>query len=275
MFNSEDSLKMKWYKYPFEIDGNRIVIKYDETSEHYYPFMVYSDNTKAPVYLQFVMLDTSNTKEISDFIKEYGPLGINRKNETPIDYSKNPAEAALDSLVKGYYVESIDDFKKAKFDLSSFFVILFSSGDPKYFDAGLETMRIIDERRYEILANESKKRGKPISFSLFRGFAIGLIEDILNEKLKEIRPVIKCDMNTGAFKASWNANNLLIAMYAMIYIDLTNGYKYRKCASETCKRFFTVTSTDNKSKFCDDSCKQAQIQREYRRRKKKIGKECE
>lgn len=98
----------------------------------------------------------------------------------------------------------------------------------------------------------------------------------VNKQLLNVNPVINFDgyfEDEQQFHGTWKANNLLSAMYVMLYMDLIGGKGIKKCQNKTCPEWFVVYGNDDRKIYCDNTCARQQAQREYRKRKKvKEGK---
>ena len=81
--------------------------------------------------------------------------------------------------------------------------------------------------------------------------ALELDEDsykFLNAFLEEVSPRAFMGED-GNLERGWRYGNLLQAMYAMLYLDLTGGNTIKRCQSRGCANYFRVGS-QSKSKYC-------------------------
>lgn len=86
----------------------------------------------------------------------------------------------------------------------------------------------------------------------------------LDEMLKGITP--KYDIQNRA--PSWKINNLVTALYFSIFYHNFDASIYKPCHRDNCWRFFEVSATNSKRKYCCPECQNADAQKRHQRKKK-------
>ena len=92
----------------------------------------------------------------------------------------------------------------------------------------------------------------------------GIINDIFNYALQNISPVMKLEDNK--LVGDWHIATLLEAMFFELYISLSQDIKVKKCPC--CGAYFEVASTNNRKKYCSDTCNDRMAQRRRRAKAK-------
>lgn len=90
----------------------------------------------------------------------------------------------------------------------------------------------------------------------------------INHHVSKMKPVF----NPKTLEPTWKAPNLLTALYFSLFYMKPKSEIYRKCANPSCTNFFLVKTSNSRTKYCCDACRNASNQRDYRLRQKKITK---
>lgn len=105
----------------------------------------------------------------------------------------------------------------------------------------------------------------PSGFSDILSFWIKIYS---SRHLKRAYPTLESSKGSKTHRqvVGYKCSDLLAAMYIMFMLDATRGLTHRLCANEPCKQPFMPQ--DDRQIYCSEPCARAQVQREYRRRKK-------
>lgn len=87
----------------------------------------------------------------------------------------------------------------------------------------------------------------------------------LDEMLKGITP--KYDIQNKS--PSWEIDSLVTALYFSIFYHNFDASIYKRCHRDNCWRFFEVSATNSKRKYCSPECQNADSQKRHRRKKAK------
>lgn len=128
----------------------------------------------------------------------------------------------------------------------------------------------MDEWNYDEMSEEELDEELIDIWSLENNLIRALEEalDEINKYLTEISPNLAFDYYNKRLTGGWTINNLIQAMYFMLYVELSGGKILKHCGNETCTRYFPVSIDKVNAKYCSYECGQAQASREYRRREK-------
>lgn len=284
--------KMKWPKYPCKIFNNKSIMRIANTPvEEYNPFEYYGDN-KTNLYIEFMSIDENSSDQILNFVNNYGFLGINIRNEI------NRRDRVINTLlnqIKNNNPEILKEFSKFEANdlingLDGLESIDSIATEIKKFKTIARLLKIINTKNIELtfgdITNELvnginfliQNSNESDNISLYVKdtddtrylllYAYNGIAATLSYELKDVHPILETNYSTFSFKSSWLASTLLSAMYAMYYVDITQGKRHEKCKNSTCNNWFEIYGVDNRKEFCCTKCAQAHASREYRKRKK-------
>jgi len=90
-----------------------------------------------------------------------------------------------------------------------------------------------------------------------------IIGEEINSNLGRIHPVYNAEKGNP----SWKIDDLLSALYFSIFYLNPKLELYRQCANPKCQKWFLVSATTNKKKYCSQECCNRVTQNAYRRRK--------
>ena len=241
---------MAWKKgYSQIIDGNVVM---SEPFETYYPFELYSSGKGPCIYLDFISIDETNQKSIIDFCNKYGLLLLDQ------DFFH-----ALNKI----YSLPISFFTTALSEMRNVFILRMSLNSYKYFREGLlalESLNPIDIEIYQNFLNENNSLSELNKYDYFCYLARSTFIWVVNNHLKGVSP--KLLLYDGKYHTDWHCENLITIMYTMLQLDLAGGAIHARCQNETCPRYFTVSSTNKKQKYCSPFCENAQSQRNHRKK---------
>ncbi len=122
------------------------------------------------------------------------------------------------------------------------------------FDDGIEYYGVADHSKFD----ENLKK------ALISVARLTLSEEI-NYNVRGIKPLY----SPRNLEPTWKATDLLSALYFSVYYMKPGTEIYRKCANPSCGGYFLVKTTNSLKKYCCDSCRNANNQRDHRKREKK------
>ena len=224
-----------------------------------------------PFYLHtlWASLDPENTTEIVRFINHFGPPWVTWDQEfgpepedleRPLPLSEIQGELRLFS----WLISIAAAFSSTKGELRDILVRGFKDlpGQDLAFDYELE-----------LIINAANESDDPIIT------AVDVLETVINAHLRHVAPKLIVgsisewqemrELGTvlpPSVNFSWEFDSLLSAMYLMLFLDLTQGKKLRKCAHIYCGRFFIANRDD--TKYCSPQCQNRARIRRFTLRKK-------
>jgi hypothetical protein len=90
-----------------------------------------------------------------------------------------------------------------------------------------------------------------------------VIKDEINYAVSRIKP----DYDESTLSGKWLIPDLYSALYFSVFYMNSNAEIYRKCENPSCGKYFLVKTTNQRKKYCSQSCANAANQRVYRKRK--------
>lgn len=122
------------------------------------------------------------------------------------------------------------------------------------FNSGIEFYQSIED--FDISTNMKK--------ALINVARITLSQEI-NYNVRNMKPLY----NPQTLEPSWKASSLLTALYFSIFYMKPGSEIYRKCANPSCSGYFIVKTTNSRKKYCCDRCRNANNQRDHRKREQR------
>lgn len=252
----------------------------------FYPFDYYECQNEPSLYLQFISIDETNLKQISDFINRFGYIEeytidendpVREKIRLLIDTAINMGKTEFDSeaqalilqLSRCSYNDLLNIPLKNKYQsyilqMRSIAKLWKSQNNDEIIEA------LTDMVNYGVqitppfcLSNVLKL---DIGKAAFDENKYSILSMVFDWMLKNTNTVLKWDSVNKKFYSSWKCNDLLTVMYVMMFMDVTNNKVIRKCENDTCGKFFEVKGNYKDKIYCDNKCARAQAQREYRKR---------
>lgn len=247
----------------------------------YHPFQDYYDSTEKNLYEKFACLDINNTEEILTFIKEFGFL----EKETSRFSGKQPSQY-YETLDKWRYeilymqivllfisllskkTINYDDIKKLRNEYSFLSENLFSTETSKKLYLDKENIDIMDSIVFsDVNINQISHNNEYYRHVI--EFIISYTQMIINERIKSVHPALYIKVNglsdnkyTFDIDEYWSFNNLLEAMYLMIYLDLLKGKRLIRCV--VCDEYFILKKNERFREYCSKK----QCENNYRKRSK-------
>lgn len=91
-----------------------------------------------------------------------------------------------------------------------------------------------------------------------------IVKEEIDYNLSEISP----SYNAQTMSPSWKIPNLMTALFFSIFYMKADLEVYRKCENQNCTKYFLVSTTNSRKKYCSPECANAMAQRMHRKRKK-------
>lgn len=290
---------IRWTRQPCEIKDGRVWKVMDVPSEEYNVMEFNGYFGKPPLYDTFASIDHTDMKQIKAFYDKFGFLGFNTSQKyrsreankdymelignlqsgrevvchNPMDYLSPEIEAGINEYIAQLQEinensESIEDIQREIIIMKSILEALEgitahdssklaeSIGNALSLSADNSTLE-------EYGKNELRISGDPFITARIN------IAELINRYLDDISPAMDVDVYSRNLVGGWEIDNLLAAIYLLLFLDLSKGKLIKHCMNETCTRFFPVSADKIDTKYCNPSCARAQASREYRRREKK------
>lgn len=284
---------IEWRRRPTEVKDGRIwVIK--GFPEENYNVLDYSGASGEALYVTFASVDDSNPAEIRKFCDKYGLLGLIHSRRYQSRKNSEEYVMLLTNKERGSYSTINEDIPPDIND--SLTVELIERMDEEENSESITDIQIEIIRMRAVLDTldaMARKRDSSMLLSLTRAVCLGAkgydhtrddgtiqpeyeqflfaktnISEIISSYLGDISPVLRVDPDTRGFAGGWQVDNLLAAMYLMLFLELSKGGLIKHCENETCSNFFSVSIEKADKKYCSQSCARAQASRVYRRREK-------
>ncbi|MGN0605481.1 MAG: hypothetical protein ACI4JM_03055 [Oscillospiraceae bacterium] len=130
----------------------------------------------------------------------------------------------------------------------------------------VEPITKFDVKKMELFDDMSKKIAPFFENKLFqeglKDIAQMTVKFELDEMLKGITP--KYDIQN--MSPTWKIDNLVTALYFSIFYHNFNVSIFKKCYRENCWKYFEVSSTNSKKKYCCVECQNIDAQKRHRRK---------
>jgi hypothetical protein len=91
-----------------------------------------------------------------------------------------------------------------------------------------------------------------------------VITEEINSNMSGVHP----EYDSNLMEPRWKVDSLLSALYFSIFYMKPNLEITRLCANPKCNRYFTVSRTSSKKKYCSSECGNRAIQNRYRAKHK-------
>lgn len=91
-----------------------------------------------------------------------------------------------------------------------------------------------------------------------------IVKEEIDYNLSEISP----SYNIQTMSPSWKIPDLMTALFFSIFYMRSDLEVYRKCENQNCTKYFLVSTTNSRKKYCSPGCANAMAQRMHRKRKK-------
>jgi len=291
-----------------KIENGKIIADITCGFEKYYPFDYFkftseilkptkkalekNKRERQDILIEFISIDISKNDSISNFVKSYGFLKTDISKDTVIEFSEdingNPISYDNFPQIAQHFKDQID---KGKEDLSEFI------SEVRYFQLLVETFNKLSR----------KDRSGRVNFELFKELArfgeicspskpywsAYFIHELEKETKEEVESFEQYEMTDLLFRAieielqeriqnvvifpyliknqfieSWYADNLLSALYYMLFIAIRDEKDIRKCENKSCSNYFFIYGSDYRKKYCNELCARAEASRRYRKKNK-------
>lgn len=125
---------------------------------------------------------------------------------------------------------------------------------------------VFNEVRFGRLSYYSKKSAKPDFPAEYKAALLNIAHTVISEEVNYNIAGVHPEYNSKELLPDWNLQNLNQALYFSIFYMKPGAEFYRECANENCKRerFFKITSTASRKKYCCDNCRTAAAVRRAR-----------
>ena len=91
-----------------------------------------------------------------------------------------------------------------------------------------------------------------------------VIKEEIDYNLSKLSP----SYNVNTMSPSWDIPDLITAIFFSIFFIRSEFEVYRKCGNPNCTKYFMVSSTNSRKKYCSPECANSMAQRMHRKRKK-------
>jgi len=121
----------------------------------------------------------------------------------------------------------------------------------------------------EILFNIGFKSNGPIpNWSAFddklKQALIEVAKIVISEEINSNMDGVHPEYDSNLMEPRWKVDSLLSALYFSIFYMRPNIEVTRLCANPKCNRYFTVSRTSSKKKYCSNECCNRALQNRYR-----------
>ena len=257
------------------VEGDRIVANLDSKIEEYSPldYLNYDYANSAAkennLLGEFAAINTEDPDSIVKFIKKYGLLSRDVRLESVEDIGNLHFEPIADFIqevmtcrsVVGFYLltkqnPSVSEVKDYILGMPfERFNIMPAIYRDMIFDDSIIVDGIPPERRTEFLCK-------------------CIIVSIINQYTKEIKMRLIIDKDTLEFRENWGGPDLLSIIYFIFYLVISSKKVLKKCANNTCNKYFVVLGNYRKKKYCCADCAKLQTVRNWREKKRNQASQC-
>ena len=91
---------------------------------------------------------------------------------------------------------------------------------------------------------------------------------IVKEEIDYNLSAISPSYNIQTMSPSWKIPDLMTALFFSIFYMKSDLEVYRKCENPNCTKYFLISTTNSRRKYCSPECANAMAQRMHRKRKK-------
>lgn len=288
------AFKMEWARYQYKIEDNSKIVRLPNEPAVIYDLYDFYVQDNSSLYLKFAAININNHEDILDFINKYGFLGLNIRDR--FERAETLLEQLTIKFTKQFFGDTqLNNVEELKSISKEAFSYMWDDDVLSYESLYEESLKSISdeitkfnnllilidqkdttekEELYQLLFNASDDYSRyffeidknEYTLDKLKVDANQCIRDTINKELGQVSPILSFD--DSKFDTIWNTRTLISALYTMLYLNLVQGKKLRKCKNITCNEFFNVTNDNTVKKFCDSSCARANAARDYRRREK-------
>ncbi|MEN6350731.1 MAG: hypothetical protein ABFD08_15225 [Syntrophomonas sp.] len=291
------AFQLHWFRYECETWGNSIGPRLSKPmhpvdfQQQYdlaemYRLDSYTNGVQA-AYLQFAGINEGNVEEIIKFTSKYGPLGIHIDKLKINPFGLLKYEEILEEIpliqehiklmrsvinLSNLYTGQSTNITALTLELVNIVNILMAINN-----MGYSLFSVSEDSNLCILILDSvdnlndKDMIPGIPRSSYNDRLLGssgyTVTYIVNSFLSQVKSAVIPSKEHKFFGVS-RPNNLLTAMYIMLYDDLIQGRMIKKCANKNCPEFFI--STNKRRDYCCHECADAQGHREKREKQVQI-----
>jgi len=298
--------KWEWsFPNELKIENDKIIADINGGFETYFPFGHFNLGTQIPtgndekrscdvqkeILLDFLSIDINENDSILKFISNYGFLKRNI-SERPITekttniYGKPLNSNNISPQFAQLFKDQIDIDKE---DLPEFII------EVRYFQLLVEAFNMLHIREgkhsvdfkffkklteigekcspnnhhwsMEFVEELEKSKDDIKNFEEYElaDILFLALEKELQERIKNVS-VFPYLTGENKFIESWHADNLLSALYYMLFMAIRDKKDIRKCENKSCPEYFFIYGSDYRKIYCTQLCAKAEASRRYRQR---------
>ena len=125
----------------------------------------------------------------------------------------------------------------------------------------------------EVTTDDIKFNSCPVKWDAFddkmKNALIEVAKIVIAEEINSNLDGVHAEYDSNVMEPRWKVDSLLSALYFSIFYMKPNIEITRQCANPTCGRYFTVSRTSSKKKYCCDDCRNRALQNRYRAKHRK------
>ena len=175
------------------------------------------------------------------------------------DYSKYPSDQPYRPLLKPGYL--LDLFRnKALFPAAVWIIIDYFY----HMETEIGQIRSFTEQDDVIFYKQYKKTLD----SDLKKASITVAKQIVKEEIDYNLSNLSPSYNVDTLSPSWHIPNLITAIFFSVFYIKSEFEVYRKCGNPNCTKYFMVSTTNSRKKYCSPECANSMAQRMHRKRKK-------
>ena len=175
------------------------------------------------------------------------------------DYSKYPSDQPYSPLLKPGYL--LDLFRnKALFPTAVWIIIDYFY----HMETEIGQIRSFTEQDDIIFYKQYKKTLD----SDLKKASITVAKQIVKEEIDYNLSNLSPSYNVDTLSPSWHIPNLITAIFFSVFYIKSEFEVYRKCGNPNCTKYFMVSTTNSRKKYCSPECANSMAQRMHRKRKK-------